>query len=155
GCASVSPTDPPVSPTASATLAISPPTVTSSPTVIATFTKIPSRTVTETRTPSQTPTATPTPIDTTTPVDTPTATETPEPADHVSASWVRPGAGPHGLVACASGTKIRVFRCDNRFTCAGGPAGRTKLGEGTVGDAGRWSVGITPAVGTTVLLVYE
>lgn len=83
---------------------------------------------------------------------TPTATEPALPGDQVSGGCARPG--PDGLVACA-GTVVHAFRCDNRFTCATGPAGRTEVGNGEVTPDGQWSFHISPPVAPDVLLVFQ
>lgn len=113
----------------------------------ATFTATASSTGTE-------PFITPTPTDTP-PVPTPTVTATPRPGDVVSGACTRPRPGAAGLVPCDAGTIVRAFRCDNRFTCASGPAGRTQVGQGPVNDGGAWSFGISPPVAPDVLLAFE
>jgi hypothetical protein len=54
-----------------------------------------------------------------------------------SGTCLRPGAS--GLIPCAAGTAIRVFRCDDADTCVKVSSHRTRVGQGAVDAMGAGS----------------
>lgn len=107
--------------------------------------------------PGATPTLTPTSTlpPTVAPTPTATATVTPTPFDtmQIVGGCRRPGL--QGLVACAAGTVVTVWRCDDRSMCPAHVTARTQLGDGPTNTQGAFSIAVARSAAHGALLLMD